>query len=107
MDCVSAGLKMSSAELRPQHGVADATLEHMILALKSDVEQGCPAGPLFGENLIQVFAAYVLRRYGAGRPQEFLYRGGLTPLQLRRVRDYIGPIFTEPCTYRTWRRLRV
>jgi AraC family transcriptional regulator len=78
---------MSSAELRPQHGVADAPLEHMIL---SDVEHGCPAGPLFGESLIQVLAAYALRRYGVGGPQQqLLHRGGLTPMQLRRVRDYI------------------
>jgi len=67
----------------------DRHLASLILALQADMEDGCPAGRLFGESLGTAIAVYLARRYAAvrsGAPA----RGGLPAYRLRRVSDYIA-----------------
>jgi AraC family transcriptional regulator len=67
----------------------DRQLATLILALQADMEDGCPAGRLFGESLGTAIAVYLARRYcdiGTGP----IAKGGLPGYRLRRVRDYIA-----------------
>jgi AraC family transcriptional regulator len=67
----------------------DRHLVSLILALQADMEDGCPAGRLFGESLGTAIAVYLGRRYGAIRTGP-LAKGGLPGYRLRRVIDYIA-----------------
>jgi AraC family transcriptional regulator len=67
----------------------DRHLASLILALQADMEDGWPAGRLFGESLGTAIAVYLARRY-AGIRTGPLARGGLPGYRLRRVTDYIA-----------------
>jgi AraC family transcriptional regulator len=75
-------------DLETQWQLKDRQLASLILALQADMEDGCPAGRLFGESLGAAIAVYLARRYGAIRAEP-LAKGGLPGYRLRRVRDYI------------------
>jgi len=74
----------------PQHfALRDRHIESMILALRSDLEDGSLAGPIYGESIATALAVYLQRRYGISRPTTFQFRGGLPGTRLRRVLEYI------------------
>ena len=67
----------------------DAQLARLMLALHADVEDGSPAGPLYGESLSLALAIYLARRYGVPNQHPRAYSGGLPGRRLRLVLDYI------------------
>jgi len=77
-------------ELTPQWNRADSHVTSMVLALRADLEDGSPAGRLYGESLGTALAVYLARRYGAPPMQTRPMRGGLPTYRLRRVLDYIA-----------------
>jgi AraC family transcriptional regulator len=77
-------------ELTPQWNVADPHVASMLLALRADLEDGSPAGRLYGESLGTALAVYMARRYGATPSQTRLLRDGLPAYRLRQVLDYIA-----------------
>jgi len=76
-------------DLETHWQLCDRHLASLILVLQADMEDGCPAGRLFGESLGTAIAVYLARRYGAVRTGPPA-RGGLPGYRLRRVRDYIA-----------------
>ena len=80
---------LGDLELQTHWQLEDRHLLSLMLALRADLEDGSPAGRLFGESLGTAMAVYLARRYGAIRPQPTA-RGGLPGYRLRRVRDYVA-----------------
>jgi len=80
----------AAIELTPQWNLADSHVTSMVLALRADLEDGSPAGRLYGESLGTALAVYLARRYGAPPLQTRPMRAGLPTYRLRRVLDYIA-----------------
>lgn len=80
---------LDDLELQTHWQLEDRHLLSLILALRADLEDGSPAGALFGESLGTAMAVYLARRYGAIRARP-TRRGGLPGYRLRRVRDYVA-----------------
>jgi AraC family transcriptional regulator len=77
----------SAVELTEQ---TDPHIMAVLLAMKTDLEEGSPAGRLYGESLANALAVYLLNRYGVRRDAAVAYRGGLPGYRLKRVLDYVG-----------------
>jgi AraC family transcriptional regulator len=80
---------LDDLELQTHWQLEDRHLLSLIQALRADLEDGCPAGGLFGQSLGTAMAVYMARRYGAIRARPPA-RGGLPGYRLRRVRDYVA-----------------
>jgi len=80
----------AAVELTPQWNVADSHVASMLLALRADLEDGSPAGRLYGESLGAALAVYLARRYGAQPARLRPVRDGLPTYRLRRVLDHIA-----------------
>lgn len=76
-------------ELRLEAAVQDESLKHMILALAHERRTGGRAGRVFSEMLGSSIASYVLQRYSAVHRVSMFQKGGLAPLPLRRVKEYV------------------
>jgi AraC family transcriptional regulator len=72
-----------------QNRVRDPQIEHLALALKVDVENGCPSGRLYGESLGTALAVYLVCRYAARPPTLPTSKGGMGEGRLRRTVEYI------------------
>jgi AraC family transcriptional regulator len=80
----------AAIELTPQWNRADPHVTSLLLALRADLEDGSPAGRLYGESLSTALAVYLARRYGALPLQTRPVRDGLPTYRLRQVLDYIA-----------------
>ncbi|MCE9670563.1 AraC family transcriptional regulator [Myxococcus stipitatus] len=79
------GLPPFRATLSLQHRFRDARVEHIVQALEADRASGRPNGRLYTEGLGLALASHLLRHFAApGATQR-----PFSPLQARRVRDYI------------------
>jgi len=67
----------------------DPQIQHIMLALRAELEEGCPGGRLFGESLATTLAVHVMRRYAVFSGTLADYRRGLPARRLRAVVDYI------------------
>ncbi|MGH7754666.1 MAG: helix-turn-helix domain-containing protein [Vulcanimicrobiaceae bacterium] len=80
------GLNAARCALEPQLGIRDPKIEHVLWALKAELEGDAPQGRMYAESLGMALAAHLLRRYlPPDRPTE----GGLSQRRLQRVLDYI------------------
>jgi AraC family transcriptional regulator len=79
-------------------GIRDEQIEHISLALKAELEAGCPSGRLYGESLAIALAAHLLSEYVAQVPDTDRHSAGLPGYKLRRVIDYINENLTEELT---------
>lgn len=70
-----------------EDGFIDPQLAALMLAMQTEVQQGCPSGSLYGESLSLYFALHATARYAV--PQRQPRSGALAPWQLIRVLDYI------------------
>jgi AraC family transcriptional regulator len=86
-DATAAG---AAIELTPQWNRTDPHVTSMLLALRADLEEGSPAGRLYGESLGTALAVYLARRYGAPPRETRPARNGLPTYRLRQVLDYIA-----------------
>jgi AraC family transcriptional regulator len=59
------------------------------LALKKEMEAGCPAGSLYGDSLATALVAYLLRHYATFKPQPTAYADGLSKHKLNQALEYI------------------
>jgi AraC family transcriptional regulator len=59
-------------------------------ALHADLEDGSPAGPLYGESLGVPLAHYLIRRYAVRTADTSEYPGGMPVVRLNRVVDFIN-----------------
>jgi AraC family transcriptional regulator len=60
-----------------------------MLALRAELEIGCPGGRRYGEALASALALHFARRYCDRANASIAAKGGLPPAQLRRVTDFI------------------
>ena len=80
---------LADIELITHWNLQDRHIVSLMLALHADLEDGCPAGPLYGESLGLALACYLVRRYSARPPREHEYRGGMPAVRLNRVVDFM------------------
>jgi AraC family transcriptional regulator len=83
-----------SIELTEHWNLTDANIMAVLLAMTTDLNNGSPAGRLYGESLANALAVYLLKRYAVRDFTPVAYRGGLQAYRLRRVLDYIGDNLT-------------
>jgi AraC family transcriptional regulator len=77
-------------ELTEHWNLSDPNIASLLLAMRTDLDTGSPAGRLYGESLANALAVYLLKRYAVKPQVPALYRGGLPRYRLRRVLDYIA-----------------
>jgi AraC family transcriptional regulator len=82
-------------ELIEHWNVTDQHIMSVLLALRTDLDAGSPAGRLYGESLANALAVYLLSRYAVRRRVPTVPKGGLPRYRLMRVLDYIGDNLTE------------
>ena len=85
----------SDIELTEHWNLIDPQITAVLLAMTADLNEGSPAGRLYGETLGNALAVYLLNRYTVRRYAAVTYRGGLPGYRLRRVLDYIGDNLAE------------
>lgn len=81
-----------------QLGIRDPQIEHIIFALKAELDAGCPSGRLYGEALATGLAARLLGKYAARVPAAHNHNTILPAYKLRRVTEYINDNLTENLT---------
>jgi AraC family transcriptional regulator len=82
-------------ELTEHWNLTDANITAILLAMRTDLASGSPAGRLYGDSLANALAIYLLTRYAVRSYAPAAYRGGLPGYRLRRVLDYIGDNLAE------------
>jgi AraC family transcriptional regulator len=77
-------------ELRENWNATDRHILAVLSAMTTDLEEGSPAGRLYGESLANALAVYLLNRYSVQHYAPSMYRGGLAGYRLKRVLEYIA-----------------
>lgn len=85
----------SDIELTEHWNLMDPQIMAVLLAMTTDLNEGSPAGRLFGDSLATALAIYLLHRYAAHRRTPGTYKGGLPGFRLRRVLDFVGDNLAE------------
>jgi AraC family transcriptional regulator len=67
----------------------DAVVQHLVLALRAEVEHGGPAGRLYADSIGLALALHVVRHYAAPASRAPAPPGGLARPALRRVLDLV------------------
>ena len=80
----------SDIELVEHWNLTDRNIMSVLLAMRTDLDAGSPAGRLYGESLANALAVYLLKRYAVRQCAPSVYRGGLPSYRLKRVIDHIG-----------------
>jgi AraC family transcriptional regulator len=81
---------LDNVELITHWNLRDRHIESLMLAMYADLEDGSPAGPLYGESLGMALAVYLGRRYSIRGAKEEHLRGGMPSARLNRVVDFIN-----------------
>ena len=76
-------------ELVEHWNLTDPNIMAVLLAMRTDLDAGSPAGRMYGESLANALAVYLLKRYAVKPHKPAAYRGGLPRYRLKRVVDYI------------------
>ena len=76
-------------ELQQSFELRDRHIASLILALRADLEDGSPAGHLYGDSLITALAVYIQKRYAVFRHRTAEFRGGMPSARLKRVLEYV------------------
>jgi len=69
--------------------LTDPNIMSVLVAMKTDLDAGSPAGRMYGESLANALAVYLLKRYALKPRMPAPYRGGLPRYRLKRVIDYM------------------
>lgn len=86
---------LADIELIPNWNIHDSHIASLMLALRSDLEDGSPAGPLYGESLGVALAHYLIRRYSVRASRERGHKGGMPTARLNRVLDFLRQNFAK------------
>jgi AraC family transcriptional regulator len=85
-------------ELTEHWNLQDPHIQAVLLAMKIDLNEGSPAGRLYGESLSNALAVYLLGRYSAHSYAPVTNKGGLPGYRLKRVLDYISANLADDLT---------
>lgn len=77
-------------ELSEHWDLRDRHIAALLIEMSADLDDGSPAGPIYGESLANALAVYLLKRYAVRRRVPTHYKGGLAPRRLKRVLEFIG-----------------
>jgi AraC family transcriptional regulator len=77
-------------DLIEQWHLTDRNISALLLAMTTDLEEGSPAGRLYGDSLATALAVYLLKRHTGRQCVASTFRGGLPRHRLKRVLDYIA-----------------
>lgn len=94
---IEAGVA-NRVELIRKLGIRDARIEHICLALKAELEAGCPSGRLYGDALAVALSAHLLGNYATCTSTAHNQSAGVPACKLRRVIDFINDNLTEDLT---------
>lgn len=76
-------------ELVMHRSQSDPLVREILLALKVDLEAGCPSGRLYGEAMGTALAVHLLKTYTAPQSTPFQFEDGLPQHKLTQVLEYI------------------
>ena len=76
-------------QLTTHWNLHDRHIQSLMLALYADLEDGSPAGPLYGESLGLALGIYLVRRYSAENRATPDYRGSMPTMRLSRTLEFI------------------
>ena len=80
---------MGDVELRPNWNFEDRHIVGILRALHADLEDGSPAGPLYGQSLSVALAHYLIRRFAVRTAPNRECRNGMPAVRLNRVLDFM------------------
>ena len=83
------GVHVDEVELAEHWDLIDRHISSILVAMTTDLDDGSPAGRLYGESLANALAVYLVGRYAVRRFPAASYRGGLPGYRLKRVTDFI------------------
>src|SRR4030095_6469006 len=76
-------------ELRPQRKFADPRLGALVAAVHTEMVAGFPSGRLFVDSVEQAMGVALVNGHAAGKRPVQIYRGGLGPARLRRIKELV------------------
>ena len=85
-------------ELRPRWQMADARLGSLAAAVNAERMVGFPTGRLFLDSVEQAIAVALVDAYAIRRRAVPMYRGGLGPARLKRVKELVHAKIEEELT---------
>jgi AraC family transcriptional regulator len=77
-------------ELTENWNLIDGHISALLQEMAADLEEGSPAGTIYGESLANALAVYLLKRYAVRPLTPVVCKGGLPGYRLKRVLDYIA-----------------
>ena len=83
-------------ELTELRAFDDPHLSTLIRLLHADVATGSPAGPMYGEQIGDTIAVYLVHRFAVAKPKLKRHRSALPGPVLRRVQDLIEARLETP-----------
>jgi AraC family transcriptional regulator len=86
---------LKDMELTTHWNLRDRHIQSLMLALHADLEDGSPAGPLYGESLGLALGIYLVRRYSARNCATPDYRGCMPTMRPNRTLEFIHQNLTR------------
>ena len=94
----AAERKSSEVGLRGYRKFADPCLGALLAAVNAERAAGFPSGRLFLDCIEQALAVALVNVHGVQHCSTRVYRGGLTPVRLRRVTELVNAKIEEELT---------
>jgi AraC family transcriptional regulator len=85
----------NNVELTEHWDLIDGHISALLLEMTADLDDGSPAGTIYGESLANALAVYLVKRYAVRQLTPAAYKGGLPGHRLKRVLDYIAESLEE------------
>jgi AraC family transcriptional regulator len=82
-------VNLDRVELGIYRSQNDPLIREILLAMKVELEAGCPSGRLYGEAMGKALAVHLVKTYTALRSQPFQLEEGLPRHKLTQVLEYI------------------
>jgi AraC family transcriptional regulator len=86
---VPESINPDRVELMMRRGQKDPLVREILLALKAELEAGCPSGRLYGEAMGTALAVHLLKNYTTVKSALSEYEDGLPQYKLTQVLEYI------------------
>src|ERR1700731_2266078 len=84
-----------ASELNGTPLLKDARIRALMAAAEADLGNGSPAGRIYTDSIGRALAAALMHSQGVLRSPMGHYRGGLSPVQLRRVTSFVHEYLHE------------
>jgi len=81
----------------PFFGIRDDQIRSISRSLEMELNNGCPSGRIFGEQLGSAFASYLAVHYSRAAPMLLPSRRGLPMARLARILEHIDQHLGDDC----------